>query len=283
MFFTKMHGAGNNYVYVNGFKEKIKNRPAFSRQVSDIHFGIGSDGLIVIDPSDVADCRMDMYNADGSQGMMCGNGVRCVAKYAYDNGIATKDEITVETLSGIKTIKVRAVDGKVVEATVNMGEPILRPANIPAIVPDPDDPAVAIPVFIDGQEWHATLVSMGNPHCVVYMGDLYGTFDIEKTGPKFEFDPMFPDRVNTEFIRVIDRNTLEMRVWERGSGETFACGTGACAATVASILNSYCDKDEDITVRLRGGDLTIRWSGDDNNVYMTGGAETICTGDIEEK
>ena len=285
MKFTKMHGAGNNYIYVNGFEEKVTDRPELSRRVSDIRFGIGSDGLIMIDPSDVADCKMDIYNADGSQAMMCGNGVRCVAKYAYDNGIAKKDVITVETLSGIKTIRVKVRDGKVYEATVNMGEPILKPADIPAAAPAPapegwtEDLALSFPMTVDGKDWRATLVSMGNPHCVVYTDELYEGFDIEKTGPLFENNAIFPNRVNTEFIKVIDGKTLGMRVWERGSGETFACGTGACAAVVSSILNGFCAKDEDITVHLRGGDLTIRWSSEDNCVYMTGGAVTVCTGE----
>ena len=289
MKFTKMHGAGNNYIYVNGFEETVADRPEMSRRVSDIRFGIGSDGLIVIDPSDVADCKMDIYNADGSQAMMCGNGIRCVAKFAYDNGIAQKEEISVETLSGVKTIRVKVSGGKVYEATVNMGEPILKPSDIPAKAPEvvpegwSDELALGFPLTVDGKEWRATLVSMGNPHCVVYMDELYNALDIEKTGPLFENNAIFPNRVNTEFISVIDDKTLQMRVWERGSGETYACGTGACAAVVSSILNGYCKQDEDITVHLRGGDLTIRWSSADNCVYMTGEAVTICSGEYFER
>lgn len=277
MKFTKMHGAGNDYIYVNCFEEKIENRSETAIKVSDRHFGIGSDGLICIDPSDIADCKMDMYNADGSQGKMCGNGVRCVAKYAYDNGIAKKDEIAVETLSGIKYIKVAVKDGKVYEATVNMGEPILKPADVPAKFDG--ETAVNEPLDIDGKEYKVTLVSMGNPHCVTYVDDVHSV-EIEKTGPLFENHKKFPERINTEFIKVVSPEKLEMRVWERGSGETLACGTGACASVVASVLCGYCKKDTLVTVKLLGGELKIKWSSEDNKVYMTGPAETICTGEI---
>ncbi len=280
MKFTKMHGAGNDYIYVNCFEENIKDRSRTAIKVSDRHFGIGADGLICIDPSDVADCKMDMYNADGSQGKMCGNGVRCVAKFAYDNGIAKKDEISVETLSGIKCINVAVGnDGLVYEATVNMGKPILKPSDIPALFDG--DTVVGKVISIDGQEYDVTLVSMGNPHCITYMENV-DDIDIDKIGPKFEHYCKFPDRINTEFIKAVSSDNLEMRVWERGSGETLACGTGACAAVVASVLNGICKKDTLVTVKLRGGELKIRWSSIDNNVYMTGPAETICTGDVDE-
>ena len=279
MKFTKMHGAGNDYIYVNCFEETINDRSKTAIKVSDRHFGIGSDGLICIDPSDVADCKMDMYNADGSQGKMCGNGVRCVAKFAYDNGIAKKDEIAVETLSGIKYIKVAVKDGKVYEATVNMGEPILKPADIPAKFDGEE--AVNVPLTVGGKTYGVTPVSMGNPHCITYVDDVYA-IEIEKIGPLFEHHEAFPERVNTEFIHVVSPEKLEMRVWERGSGETLACGTGACASVVASVLNGYCKKDTLITVKLLGGELKIRWSSADNKIYMTGPAATVCTGEVDE-
>ena len=278
MKFTKMHGAGNDYIYVNGFEETIRDRNAFAVKVSDRHFGIGADGLICVDPSDVADCKMDMYNADGSQGKMCGNGVRCVAKFAYDNGIAKKDEIAVETLSGIKYIKVFTEDGKVVSATVNMGAPILRPADIPTTLGS--ELAVKQPLYVNGGTVEVTCVSMGNPHCVTFVPDVWG-LDLPRIGPGFESHPAFPDRVNTEFIRVADETHLDMRVWERGSGETLACGTGACASVVAAVLCGYCRKDAPVTVKLLGGVLEIVWSSD-GNVYMTGPAVTVCTGEIDE-
>lgn len=279
MKFTKMHGAGNDYIYVNCFEETIKDRSKTARKVSDRHFGIGSDGLICIDPSDVADCKMDMYNADGSQGKMCGNGVRCVAKFAYDTGIARKEEIAVETLSGIKYIQVAVRDGKVYEATVNMGEPILKPADIPAKFSG--DTAVDAVLHAGEKDYRVTLVSMGNPHCITYVDDVQA-IAIEKIGPLFENHEKFPERINTEFIKVINPELLEMRVWERGSGETLACGTGACASVVASVLNGYCRKDTLVTVKLLGGELKIKWSSLDNKIYMTGPAQTICTGETEE-
>lgn len=279
MKFTKMHGAGNDYIYVNCFEETIKDRSKTAIKVSDRHFGIGSDGLICIDPSDVADCKMDMYNADGSQGKMCGNGVRCVAKFAYDNGIAQKDEIAVETLSGIKYIKVAVKDGKVYEATVNMGEPIIKPALVPAKWDGEE--AVNVPMEVGGKTYGVTPISMGNPHCITYVDDVYA-IEIEKIGPLFENHEKFPERVNTEFIKVVNPELLEMRVWERGSGETLACGTGACASVVASVLNGYCKKDSLVTVKLLGGELKIKWSSADNRIYMTGPAATVCTGETDE-
>ena len=237
MKFTKMHGIGNDYVYVNCFEETVSNPSAVAKFVSDRHFGIGSDGLILIKPSDVADCEMDMYNLDGSQGAMCGNGIRCVAKYAYDYGIVNKTNISVATKSGIKYLDLTLGD--------------------------------------DGK----AAVSMGNPHAIVYMDDLKD-LDIEKIGPKFENHIAFPDRINTEFVKVIDRHTLQMRVWERGSGETLACGTGACAVAVASTLNGLVDEDKPVTVKLLGGDLQILWNRQENLVYMTGPATTVFDGEI---
>ncbi|MBR1812148.1 MAG: diaminopimelate epimerase [Clostridia bacterium] len=279
MKFIKMHGAGNDYVYVNCFAETVPDREKTAIAVSDRHFGIGGDGLICVDPSDVADCKMDMYNADGSRGKMCGNGVRCVAKLAYDAGIARKKEISVETLSGIKYITaITDSDGNMTGARVNMGAPILTPAEIPALYDGAR--AVAVPLEVCGETVPVTLVSMGNPHCVVYVDDVQ-TLEIEKVGVQYEHHPKFPDRINTEFIHIINDKELDMRVWERGSGETLACGTGTCAAVVASILNGYCKQDTDIKVNLLGGVLYINWSSADNNVYMTGPAETVFTGEYD--
>lgn len=276
MKFTKMHGIGNDYVYVNCFEETVENPSETAKFVSDRHFGIGSDGLILIKPSQVADCEMDMYNADGSQGAMCGNGVRCVAKFVYDAGIAKKDRISVATKSGIKYVDVFAENGKAVSVRVNMGAPILRAEEVPMVCEK--DTAVAYPLEVDGSVWNVTAVSMGNPHAVVYIDDV-DSLEIEKIGPAFEHHPAFPDRVNTEFVRVIDRHTVQMRVWERGSGETLACGTGACAVAVSSILNGFVE-DGEVTVKLLGGDLRIEWNRQENTVYMTGPATTVFEGEI---
>ena len=270
MKFTKMHGIGNDYVYVNCFEETVENPSAVARYVSDRHFGIGSDGLILIKPSDVADCEMDMYNLDGSQGAMCGNGIRCVAKYAYDYGIATK--------SGIKYLDLTVKDGKVSLVKVNMGSPILTAKQIPVV--SEKEEVINEPLVVDGETYYITAVSMGNPHAIVYMADI-DHLDIEKIGPSFENHVAFPDRVNTEFVEVIDEHTLKMRVWERGSGETLACGTGACAVAVASILNGHVDGDKSVTVKLLGGDLQIFWNRQENLVYMTGPATTVFDGEID--
>lgn len=277
MKFTKMQGAGNDYVYVNGFTETIGDRSAAAKFVSDRHFGIGADGLVVIDPSDTADFKMDMYNADGSQGKMCGNAIRCVAKYVYDNKMTDKAEIAIETLSGIKYIKAETENGKVVSASVNMGEPILTPSEIPTRFSG--EAVVNMPIELNGGAVLVTCVSMGNPHCVIFCDDVQG-LDLPAIGPQYENHPMFPDRINTEFIRVTDKNTLEMRVWERGSGETLACGTGACAAAVAAVLCGKCEKNADIRVNLLGGSLTINWT-DEGFVRMTGPATTVFSGEIE--
>ena len=275
--FTKMHGCGNDYVYVNCFEEEVKDPVSLSIAISDRHFGVGGDGLVLICPSDRADAKMRMFNADGSEGKMCGNAIRCVGKYLYDHGIVRKTTVTIETLSGIKTLALFLKDGKVDSAQVNMGPAILIPSEIPVNLPG--EQAVAVPVKIAGEEHTITCVSMGNPHCIVFGGDPY-ELDLPKIGPLFENDPLFPERVNTEFIEVLDDHTLNMRVWERGSGETWACGTGACAAAVAAVLNGFCKKGEDISVRLRGGELTIRYT--DEAVFMTGKAMEVFHGEWDQ-
>lgn len=276
MKFTKMHGLGNDYVYVNCFEEKVENPSEVAIKVSDRHFGIGSDGLILIKPSDVADFRMDMYNADGSQAEMCGNGIRCVAKYVYDYGLTDKTNISIETLAGIKYLDLQVDNGKAVMITVNMGSPILQPDMIPVV--SKKDKVVNEPIIVQGEEYKMTCVSMGNPHCIVFVEDTQH-FPLEKIGPDFECHEAFPKRVNTEFIQVLDRKTVNMRVWERGSGETLACGTGACASTVACILNGL--TEDEITLHLLGGDLLVRWEREENIVYMTGPATVVFDGEIQ--
>lgn len=278
MKFTKMHGIGNDYVYVNCFEETVKNPPALAKFVSDRHFGIGSDGLILIKPSDIADCEMDMYNLDGSQGAMCGNGIRCVAKYVYDYGIVNKTSISVATKSGIKYLDLTVENGKVSMVKVNMGSPILEAKQIPVV--SAKEQVVDEPLEVNGETYHITAVSMGNPHAIVYMEDVDG-LEIEKIGPAFENHVAFPDRVNTEFVKLIDSHTVQMRVWERGSGETLACGTGACAVAVASILNGHVEGDSPVTVKLLGGDLQIYWDRQENLVYMTGPATVVFDGEID--
>lgn len=276
--FTKMHGAGNDYIYINCFEETVKNPEKLAIKVSDRHFGIGSDGLILISPSNKADFKMNIYNADGSEGMMCGNGIRCVSKYVYDNGMTDKDEISVETRSGIKLIKMNVENGKVVSARVNMGEPILEAEKIPTKFDGKN--VIRQKLTVDEKEYEVTCVSMGNPHCIVYVDDVKN-IDLEKIGPKFENNEMFPERINTEFVHVVSDTELDMRVWERGSGETLACGTGSCAVTVASVLCGYCKRNTEIKINLLGGTLTDIWT-DGGDVYMTGPAATVCTGEIEE-
>lgn len=276
MKFTKMHGLGNDYVYVNCFEEKIDNPPVVARFVSDRHFGIGSDGLIMINPSKVADFEMEMYNADGSRGEMCGNGIRCVAKYVYDYGLTDKTQISVETLGGIKYLDLTVEDGKVALVKVDMGKPELKAELIP-IVSD-NEQVLDEPIEVDGKEYRMTGVSMGNPHTVIYVDDVKN-LDLETIGPKFENHERFPKRINTEFVRCIDRHTVEMRVWERGSGETLACGTGACAVAVASILNNLTDTQ--VTVKLLGGDLQIEWDKEKDRVFMTGPAKVVFDGVID--
>ena len=276
MKFTKMHGIGNDYVYVNCFEEKVDNPARVAVMVSSRHTGIGSDGLILIKPSKNADFEMDMYNADGSRGAMCGNGIRCVAKYVYDYGLTDKKNITVDTPSGIKKLNLLVVDGKVALVRVNMGRPELLAKKVPIIL-DKEE-VINEPVKIGNQEYKITAISMGNPHAVTYMEDIEN-LDIAKIGPKFELHTMFPEGVNTEFAKVIDENTVAMRVWERGSGETLACGTGACAVAVASALNGH--TKDNVTVKLLGGDLQIEWDRDADLVYMTGPAAVVFDGEIE--
>ena len=276
MKFTKMHGCGNDYVYVNLFEEKVENPAEVSIKVSDRHFGIGSDGLITIGPSDKADFRMHIYNADGSEAEMCGNGIRCVAKYVYDHHLTDNTEITVETGAGILTLILFPKDGKVQQVRVDMGEPILTPAEIPVVADG--DKVIDEPIEVGGKTWNMTCVSMGNPHAVVFVDDT-ANFPLETYGPLFENHERFPKRTNTEFVQIISRTEANMRVWERGSAETWACGTGTCACVMACILNG---KTEDkVLVHLRGGDLTIEYDRESNHVFMTGPATEVFSGEIE--
>ncbi len=277
MKFTKMQGIGNDYVYVNCFSEQVDDPERVSVIVSDRHFGIGSDGLVLIMPSDKADFRMRMFNADGSEGMMCGNATRCIGKYVYDNGLTNKTALTLETLSGIKHLTLFPENGIVKTVLVDMGRAVLAPREIPM---DADgDSFINKPITVGGREYRITGVSMGNPHAVTYVEDTQ-SLDLEKTGPLFENHPLFPQRVNTEFAELTGDHSIRMRVWERGSGETWACGTGACAAAVSSVLNGYCSHDREITVHLRGGDLFITYRSD-GTVLMRGPAETVFTGEID--
>ena len=273
MRFTKMQGLGNDYVYVNGFEEKIANPSEMAVKMSNRNFGVGSDGLILINPSEKADFEMEMYNADGSRGEMCGNGIRCVGKYVYDYGLTEKTQISVETLGGIKYLDLTVKEGKVTQVRVDMGTPILTSEKVPVVAEEEN--AVDIPILVEGKEYRMTCVSMGNPHAVVFMEDIEH-LEIEKIGPKFENHERFLNRVNTEFVKVLDRKTASMRVWERGSGETLACGTGACAVAVACILGGYTENK--VTVKLLGGDLLIEWDRDQNKIYMTGSAEVVFDG-----
>lgn len=274
--FYKMQGIGNDYIYFDCMKEPVDNPAELAVRLSDRHFGIGGDGVILLCPSKVADCRMRMFNLDGSEGRMCGNGIRCVGKLAHDLGYVKGDSVRIETLSGIKTLSLyKDANGKVSSAKVDMGAPVLDGEKIPSTYRG--ETVVDAPIEVGGRTFRATLVSMGNPHCVVFEDpDAVG---LERYGPLFERHPAFPERINTEFIRVIDRNRLKMRVWERGSGETLACGTGACASAVAAVLNGYCDKNTEISVYLLGGELKITYT--DETVYMEGGAQLVFTGEIE--
>ena len=276
--FTKMHGISNDYVYISTFDQPEEDWEQLAIRLSDRRTGIGGDGIILVCPSDVADAKMRIFNADGSEGKMCGNGIRCVGKFVYDKGLVPPDKttVTIDTLSGIKTLELTVRDGKVQSARVDMGAAILSPAAIP--VNYDGDRMIDAPLTVDGKVWNVTAVSMGNPHCVTFVDDV-DSLELEKLGPHFENHPIFPERVNTEFVRVIDDHTLQMRVWERGSGETWACGTGACATAVAACLNGYCKKGDDITVHLRGGDLVIRYT--DDTVIMTGPASTVFEGEVE--
>ena len=263
MKFTKMHGIGNDYIYINCFEETVDEPEKVSVVLSDVRKGIGSDGLVLIMPSDKADFRMRIFNADGSEAMMCGNATRCIGKYVYDRGLTDKTEVSLETNSGIKYLTLFVKDGKVSEVMVDMGKAILVPRDIP--VNSDLDRFISQPVIVGGKEYPLTCVSMGNPHAVLFTKDIY-SLDLEKTGPLFENHELFPNRINTEFIEVLDSRTLNMRVWERGSGETYACGTGACASAVAAVLNGYCKHDEEILIHLRGGDLTIVYRSDDQYI-----------------
>lgn len=284
MKFTKMHGCGNDYVYVDCTKEVIPDIEATAIRVSDRHFGIGSDGLILIKSSEVADFEMDMYNADGSRGKMCGNGIRCVAKYVYDHGLTNKTEITVDTQAGIKTLQLTVCDGKVSKVRVDMGEPVLIPQEIPVkasvlgLADDRREAIVAQPFTVANSSYDITCVSMGNPHCITFIDEDVRSFPLESIGPLFEKHELFPEGVNTEFVNIIDKEHLRMRVWERGSGETLACGTGACAVAVASYLNGFTGRNVDI--ELMGGHLEIAYDEATNHVFMTGPATEVFSGEI---
>lgn len=275
MRFSKMQGAGNDYVYVNCFEEKIENISETAVKVSDRHFGIGSDGLVLICPSEKADFQMIMYNSDGSQAEMCGNAVRCVGKYVYDRGLTDKKTVTIETLAGIKILNLNIENDVVKTVRVNMGKPVLYPADIPVL--SDKNRFIEETVNVDGRDYKVTCVSMGNPHAVVFL-DTLKELDIEKIGPKFENHTIFPRRINTEFVEVINKNRLKMRVWERGAGETLACGTGACAVMTAAVL---CGKAENkAVIELIGGKLMIEWEGEGSDVFMTGPAEFVFDGEI---
>lgn len=292
--FTKMHGIANDYVYVNCFEEEVADKSAFAKMVSYRHTGIGSDGAIFICPTDEADCEMQMYNADGTRSEMCGNGIRCVAKYAYDNCIVDKTEFDIISMGAIKHVVLevgeetpnpvtgrtysKRADKKVaLTIRVDMGEPILTPDRIPVMLNDNDNLCIDKEIFVNDSTYRMTCVSMGNPHAVVFVNNVKD-FPLEKIGPMFENHVCFPNRTNTEFVKVIDRNNVDMRVWERGAGETLACGTGACATTVACILNGL--TDDTVNVHLLGGDLKIHWDRSLNRVFMTGPAETVFDGEI---
>lgn len=275
--FTKMHGAGNDYVYINCFEERVEDPNTLSTLLADRHKGIGGDGLVLICPSDTADAKMRMFNLDGSEGMMCGNAIRCVARYIFDNNIARKEIVSIETKSGIKTIRIKSENGKFISASVDMGKAILVPGEIPMTCDG--ESFIAKPIEVDGKTYVCTAVSMGNPHCVTFVDDV-DAIDLEKTGPHFENHPLFPDRVNTEFIRIIDRHNIQMRVWERGSGETMACGTGSCAAVAACVLNGYADYDVPVNVHLRGGVLTDTYCSD-GTVIMEGPAVKVFEGIVD--
>lgn len=276
MKFTKMHGIGNDYIYFNCFEEVIVNPSELSIKLSNRNFGVGGDGIVLILPSDKADFKMRMFNADGSEGKMCGNASRCVGKYLYEKGLTNKTCIKLETLSGIKVLKLKVINEKVVSVKVNMGKPILEGRKIPTLL---DNEIINREVIIDKEKYNITCVSMGNPHCIVFMNNI-DNFKLDKLGPKFENNEIFPDRINTEFVEIINEKYIKMRVWERGSGETLACGTGACAAVVASVMNNYCKRDKDIKVKLLGGELIINYTSQ-GEVYMEGPAEFVYEGYIE--
>lgn len=272
MKFTKMQGCGNDYVYINCFEERVDNPEALSRAVSDRHFGIGSDGLVLITPSEKCDCRMRMFNPDGSESEMCGNAIRCVGKYVHDRGIINKEVITVETLAGTKILNLKLNEkGETVLITVDMGEPVLEAKDVP-VISEGESPVKDLRLTSNNRDFVFTCVSMGNPHAVTFIDERVETFAVEKYGPVLEVDSHFPKKTNVEFVECVDDTHLKMRVWERGTGETLACGTGTCATVVAAVLNGRV-KRAPIDVKLMGGTLTVEWSEKDNHVYMTGPAE----------
>lgn len=276
--FSKMHGTGNDYIYVNGFTQKLENPVKTARELSDRHFAVGSDGLIIVAPSEVADVRMIMYNSDGSEGKMCGNGIRCVAKYAYDNGLTDKKVMKIETASGIKTIEVTVNDKNKVEyAKVDMGKAILKPKDIPMLAEG--DSFIAREIEVRGVKYTATAVSMGNPHLVIFMKGI-DDLDLDKIGPYFENHEFFPEKVNTEFVEIIDEHNYNMRVYERGTGETMSCGTGTCAVTVAAVLNGYAEYGEELNIHIKGGTLKDTYYKD-GTVIMKGMATHVFDGEIE--
>ncbi len=275
--FTKMHGIGNDYIYINCFEKELENPGKLSIEMSKRHFSVGADGIVMICRSEIADAKMRMFNADGSEGKMCGNAIRCVGKYLYDNGMTDKTKLDIETLSGIKHLDLNVIDGKVASVKVDMGKASLVPSDIPVLTDK--ERFVDEPLTICDKEYRLTAVSMGNPHAVTYLDEIK-SLDLENIGPHFENCPRFPERVNTEFVRMIDEKTLDMRVWERGSGETYACGTGACATVVASVVNGICKKNTPVTVRLIGGELTITVL-DDMRVIMEGTATKVYDGVYE--
>lgn len=277
MKFTKMQGIGNDYIYINCFEEEIGDPSELAIRLSDRHFGIGSDGIILISPSETADCRMDIYNADGSRAMMCGNGIRCVGKYVYERGIAQKEKLCIETLSGIKTLELTVESGQVQSVCVDMGKPILQAKDIPVSLPF--NQVINEPLIVDGTEYRITCVSIGNPHCILFVDDVNHA-GLKSIGPKLEHHILFPNRVNVEFIQIVNKNEIKMRVWERGSGETWACGTGACASVVACCLNQKTEKN--VTVHLKGGDLNIIWDAEKTgSVLMQGPAEFVFDGTVK--
>ncbi len=273
--FTKMNGLGNDYVYIDAIHQDINEPSSLARFVSNRNFGIGSDGLILICKSDIADFKMRMFNSDGSEAEMCGNGIRCVGKFVYDKGLTNKTEVAIETLAGIKYLKLNVKDGKVDTARVDMGEPIFEPNKIP--VNTEENPVKNLMVMAQGKDFNMTCVSMGNPHAITIVEDVK-KFDVEKYGKVLEIDKVFPKRINVEFAEIVDKNNIKMRVWERGAGETLACGTGACATLVACNINGYTDRKA--TIELLGGNLYIEWNEEDNHVYMTGPATTVFEGEL---
>lgn len=275
MKFTKMQGCGNDYVYINGFTEKIGDKPAFVRAVSDRHFGVGGDGAIFINPSEEADFEMEMYNADGTRAEMCGNGIRCVAKYVYDKGLTDKKQISITSFGNVKYVELYVDDGLVRSVKVNMGAPELDAKKVP--VKSAMERSVDEPITVNGKEYRMTCVSMGNPHAVVFMENI-AKLDIASIGPLFENHEVFPNRTNTEFVEVVDRTHVNMRVWERGTGETLACGTGCCATVAACVLNGL--TEDEVTVWVLGGEIDIRWDRNKNLIYMTGPAETVFEGEF---